>query len=145
METKGRHLILEISGCDPEVLNSIEKVRDILTEAASRANAEVRETAFHRFYPQGVSGVVVISESHLSVHTWPEHGYAALDIYTCGEDTDPWKALKFAAEEFKAREVYLTSISRGERENGRFVHKITENLSGNLVEEIGEEAVDVVS
>jgi len=145
METKGRHLILEISGCDPEVLNSIEKVRSILTEAANRANAEVRETAFHRFHPHGVSGVVVISESHLSVHTWPEHGYAALDIYTCGEDTDPWKALKFAAEGFKAKEVYLTSISRGERENGRFVHKITENLSGNLVEEVGEEAVDVVS
>lgn len=72
MDTKGMHLILELSGCEREIINDLDEVRRILTEAAIVANAEVLETVFHKFSPQGVSGVVVISESHLSIHTWPE-------------------------------------------------------------------------
>ena len=113
MRTLGTHIIIECSGCNPDILNDLEAVKRILTEAAIAAKAEVRERAFHRFAPQGVSGVVVISESHLSIHTWPEYGYAALDIYTCGENTMPWKACNYAAREFEAKNVKITEIKRG--------------------------------
>jgi S-adenosylmethionine decarboxylase len=113
MRTLGTHIIIECSGCNPEILNDMEAVKKILTEAAIAARAEVRERAFHRFTPQGVSGVVVISESHLSIHTWPEYGYAALDIYTCGDSTMPWKACDYAASKFEAKHTKITEIKRG--------------------------------
>jgi S-adenosylmethionine decarboxylase len=68
----GTHIIVELSDCDPQILSDVDKVTNILVKAANEANAEVLQTAFHRFNPQGVSGVVVIAESHLSIHTWPE-------------------------------------------------------------------------
>jgi S-adenosylmethionine decarboxylase len=142
METKGMHLILELSGCDREIINDIEKVRQVLTEAAIVANAEILETVFHKFSPQGVSGVVVISESHLSIHTWPEKGYAAIDIYTCGKHTMPWEAYKFIKKQFKANKIYLTSLQRGEFENGIYKHRV-EKVGIEKGEEIDE--LDVVS
>ncbi len=88
----GRHILCEAYGCDPEVLNDRKVVEQIMVDAALLTGAEVREVAFHKFSPQGVSGVVVISESHLAIHTWPELGYAAIDVFTCGDTVDPWKA-----------------------------------------------------
>ncbi|MBC7194620.1 MAG: S-adenosylmethionine decarboxylase proenzyme [Caldisericia bacterium] len=142
METKGMHLILELSGCDREIINDIEKVRQVLTEAAIVANAEILETVFHKFSPQGVSGVVVISESHLSIHTWPEKSYAAIDIYTCGKHTMPWEAYKYIKRHFKAKKIYLTSLQRGEFEGGIYKHKI-EKVGTEEGEELDE--LDVVS
>ncbi len=72
--------------------NDRKVVEQIMVDAALLTGAEVREVAFHKFSPQGVSGVVVISESHLAIHTWPELGYAAIDVFTCGDHVDPWKA-----------------------------------------------------
>jgi len=115
MQTLGTHIIIECSGCNPEILNNLEAVKRILTEAAIAAKAEVKERAFYRFAPQGVSGVVVISESHLSIHTWPEYGYAALDIYTCGDKAMPWKACLYAAREFQTTNIKITEIRRGIR------------------------------
>ena len=63
------------------------------------------ESAFHRFEPQGVSGTVILAESHLSIHTWPEKGYAAMDFYTCGDHTDPWLACEYAAQTLGAKSV----------------------------------------
>ena len=68
-----------------------------MVNAALEAGAEVRELVFHKFSPQGVSGVVVISESHLAIHTWPELGYAAVDVFTCGEKVNPWDACNFSS------------------------------------------------
>ena len=113
MLTLGKHFIVELSECNLEVLNDLSKVKEILSQAAVNANAEVKELAFHHFYPQGVSGVVVIAESHISVHTWPENGYAALDIYTCGEKADPRIACEYIAKEFSAGTVHMTEINRG--------------------------------
>ena len=110
MQTFGRHLILELSGCSPEIISDLEKVREYMIQAAIKAGAEVRTTAFHRFRPQGVSGVVVIAESHLSLHTWPEYGYVALDIYTCGDTTEPWRACEFLADCFQAKEIFTLSV-----------------------------------
>jgi S-adenosylmethionine decarboxylase len=112
-ETIGRHYIVEASGCDPKVIGSVEKVQQILVKAAEIAGAQVWSISFSRFPPQGVSGVVVISESHISTHTWPEYGYVALDIYTCGKNVDPEKAVVFAVEAFGSSTSHITEITRG--------------------------------
>jgi len=113
----GRHVLAEIHGCPFEVLNNVAKVEDIMVRAALEAGAEVREVVFHKFSPQGVSGVVVISESHLAIHTWPELGYAAVDVFTCGGKVDPWDACNYLAEMFKATSVDAKETQRGTRYN----------------------------
>ncbi len=112
-ETIGHHYIVEASGCDPKVIGSIEKVQQILVKAAEVSGAQVWSISFSRFPPNGVSGVVVISESHISTHTWPEYGYVAIDIYTCGKQVDPEKAVVFAVEAFGSSTSHITEITRG--------------------------------
>lgn len=113
MQGLGRHILAEVYGCEFRILNDLDRIREILVSAALSAGAEVRETAFHRFSPQGVSGVVVISESHIAIHTWPELGYAALDVFTCGERVDPWVAMDAIVKDFKASQVTASEIKRG--------------------------------
>ncbi|MDN5348177.1 MAG: S-adenosylmethionine decarboxylase [Clostridia bacterium] len=113
MRALGRHVLAEVYGCSFEALNDIDKVREIMVNAALVAGAEIREVCFHKFSPQGVSGVVVISESHLAIHTWPELGYAAVDVFTCGEKVNPWEACKYLSEKFQAAQVHATEIQRG--------------------------------
>ncbi|SMB98174.1 adenosylmethionine decarboxylase proenzyme [Thermanaeromonas toyohensis ToBE] len=113
MRALGRHILAEIYGCSFELLNDIKKVEEIMVNAALAAGAEIREVCFHKFSPQGVSGVVVISESHLAIHTWPELGYAAVDVFTCGERVNPWEACKYLTDKFQAEEVHATEIQRG--------------------------------
>lgn len=125
MKALGTHIIVELSDCNAQILSDVNQVASILVAAAKAANAEVLQTAFHRFSPQGVSGVVVIAESHLSIHTWPEFGYAAMDIYTCGEHTQPWKACRFAAAEFQAKQMLTTEVRRGmPDEDGVYSHVV---------------------
>ncbi|MGE5509158.1 MAG: adenosylmethionine decarboxylase [Chitinophagales bacterium] len=109
----GRHVLCEMYECDPEVLNDRKLIERILVDAALEAGAEVREVAFHKFSPQGVSGVVVISESHLAIHTWPELGYAAVDVFTCGERVNPWTACDYIKLKFHAGEVKASEVPRG--------------------------------
>ena len=85
MKATGRHLLVEYRNCDPDILNNPARVEELMQKAALAAEATIVASVFHQFSPQGVSGVVVIEESHLSIHTWPEHGYAAVDFFTCGE------------------------------------------------------------
>lgn len=113
MKALGRHVLAEIHGCDFDILNDLKKVEEIMVNAALEAGAEVREFVFHKFSPQGVSGVVVISESHLAIHTWPELGYAAVDVFTCGDKVDPWDACKFLTEKFNAQQVDAKEVERG--------------------------------
>lgn len=130
MKALGCHIIAELSECRPEVLADLDQVQAIMIQAAKEAKAEVREVAFHKFNPQGVSGVVVIAESHLSIHTWPEYGYAAIDIYTCGDSTDPWKACLYLAREFGASRVASTEVERGlSTEAGLYFHTIASHIS----------------
>ena len=109
----GHHYIIEASGCDPDILGDVGRVQQILVKAAEVAGAKVWAVSFHRFHPHGVSGVVVISESHLAVHTWPEFKYAAMDIYTCGDQVDPEKGIEYAVEAFKASSSHITEMTRG--------------------------------
>ncbi|MFO7151816.1 MAG: adenosylmethionine decarboxylase [Bacillota bacterium] len=113
MKALGRHILAEIYDCDANILNDRELIEEIMVKAALEAGAEVREVAFHKFSPQGVSGVVVISESHLTVHTWPELGYAAVDVFTCGEKVNPWDACNYIAESFKAKHMTASEVKRG--------------------------------
>lgn len=121
MSALGRHVLAEAEGCDPTILNDPLKVESIMVTAALQAGAEVREVAFHRFSPQGVSGVVVISESHLAIHTWPELGYAAVDVFTCGERVDPWSAVNYIIAHFEAQRCSTQEITRGLMENSRVI------------------------
>ena len=113
MKQLGRHVLAEIFGCDDNTLNDISKVEEILVNAALEAGAEVRECAFHKFSPQGVSGVVIISESHLAIHTWPELGYAAVDVFTCGDRVNPWDACNYISEHFCAEQMSAQELERG--------------------------------
>ncbi len=113
----GHHYIVEASGCDPKIIGNVEKVQQILVRAAEASGAQVWSISCSKFPPDGVSGVVVISESHISTHTWPEKGYAALDIYTCGNRVKPEKAVLFAVEAFGAATSHITEITRGIDEN----------------------------
>ncbi|GAW91889.1 adenosylmethionine decarboxylase [Calderihabitans maritimus] len=113
MNALGRHVLAEVYGCSFEILNDIDRVEEIMVQAALKAGAEVREVVFHKFSPQGVSGVVVISESHLAIHTWPELGYAAVDVFTCGERVNPWDACNYMKEMFEAEHVEAREVTRG--------------------------------
>ncbi len=146
MLTIGKHIIVELSNCDANIINDLVEVKKILIKASLLANAEIKELAFHRFSPQGVSGVVVIAESHISVHTWPEYGYAALDIYTCGDKTEPLKACNYIAETFKAENIFATEIERGLEDPTKkvFLHKKI-NIKGKKEKNEREEFMDVVS
>lgn len=84
MDTKGQHLIIDAFECQSAILNNAEQLKELLSKAIEHIGMEILSTHFHSFSPQGVTGVIGISTSHFSIHTWPEHGYVALDLYTCG-------------------------------------------------------------
>ncbi len=137
METVGHHYIVEGSGCDPDVIRRVEQVEQIMVRAAEVADVQVWAISFHRFQPTGVSGVVVISESHLSVHTWPEFGYVALDIFTCGDRAKPQAAVQHALKAFGAGNMHITEVTRGLDEGDKvFFHSMVtweETLPDNIL------------
>jgi S-adenosylmethionine decarboxylase len=128
LKALGRHIVCELSGCDPEFLSDVDSIHAMMVSAAKIARATIMESAFHRFEPQGVSGTVILAESHLSIHTWPEKGYAAMDFYTCGDHTDPWLACEHAASVLSAKSVLTTEFKRGiEKSDGEYTHVVTQD------------------
>ena len=113
MQTVGKHLILELWDCDVESLSSVTFVKDLITTAARKANATVIDIVCHGFDPGGVTGVVVLAESHISIHTWPERAYAAVDIFTCGDTIDPQDAASYLGERLCAKNSSVIIIERG--------------------------------
>ena len=113
MNALGKHLLLELKDCDREVLNDLNFLKGMLSVAASEAGATVLGESFHQFSPQGVSGVVIIAESHLFIHTWPECGYAAIDIFTCGDTVQADKAARRLIRELKSKNHSMLEIQRG--------------------------------
>ena len=112
LKATGRHLLVEYHECNREVLNNLNTVETLMCTAAKAAKASVVGSVFHPFVPHGVSGVVVIEESHLSIHTWPEHGYAAVDFFTCGECI-PEKAHEVLLKGLDARSAEIMHVKRG--------------------------------
>lgn len=114
MDALGIHVLAEYYDCNAEILNDSRKIELCMNDAAEVAGATVVSSAFHTFNPHGISGVVVIAESHLSIHTWPEYGYAAVDIFTCGEVVDPWKAFARLKESLESTHYSTIEMKRGQ-------------------------------
>lgn len=117
MNALGRHLLLELKDCNAEVLNDLDLLKNCLRDAAQKIGATVVNECFHEFSPHGISGVLVISESHLCIHTWPEYGYAAVDIFTCGDSTKPELAVKPLIEKLGSKNPSLIELKRGVLQN----------------------------
>ena len=112
MTALGNHILVEFMGCIPEVMNDVSVIEEAMVSAAEIARATVINSTFHHFSPYGVSGVVVIQESHLAIHTWPEYGYAAVDLFTCGE-MDAWISFDHLKKVFGAKNYSALEMRRG--------------------------------
>ncbi len=113
MNALGRHLLLELKDCNKEMLNDSEFLRNFLCETAEQIGATVVNQAFHKFSPQGVSVVVLIAESHICIHTWPEYGYASVDVFTCGNSIEPKNAINLLVAKLEAKESSFIELKRG--------------------------------
>jgi S-adenosylmethionine decarboxylase proenzyme len=113
LKALGKHLLLELNGCDHKLLNDISFIKETMLAAAKESGATVLGESFHQFSPQGVSGVIIIAESHLTVHTWPEHGYAGADIFTCGTRVKPEKAAEVIIAKLKPSTHSIILMERG--------------------------------
>ncbi len=111
IKSVGQHILLEFWGA--KGLNSIKIIRRALTQAVETSGATLLKIELHKFSPQGVSGVVLIAESHISIHTWPQYQYAAIDVFTCGSKVDPYKAISSLKKNLKPKKVQILEIKRG--------------------------------
>ena len=110
----GKHILAEYFECECTFLDSEPDIRSLMLEAATRSGATVVGDIFHHFSPQGVTGVVVVAESHLAIHTWPEFGYASVDIFTCGTRVDPWIGFEYIKEKLQSKRWVSKEIARGD-------------------------------
>lgn len=113
VQSLGNHLIIELYECHSDMINDAKQVEERLIEAVRISGAKMVQSVIHKFNPHGISGVIVIEESHFSVHTWPEYGYCALDIFTCGDEIDYYSALHYLKNEFQAQNLSVTEMKRG--------------------------------
>jgi S-adenosylmethionine decarboxylase len=109
----GTHLLIELRRCDEELLDNIRYIEEAMVGAANQAGATIVGRSFHKFDPRGVTGIIAIAESHLSIHTWPEHGYAAVDIFTCGTAFKPREAAGLIIDRLRCEVPTITEIERG--------------------------------
>jgi len=117
--TLGRHLIVELYGCDPCLLDDADFLKIQCATAATAMGATIVNVHAHRFQPVGVSVVVVLSESHLAMHTWPEHGTASLDIFVCRPEVDPHLAKSSLANSLRAARMAELELDRGNLDTRR--------------------------
>ncbi|MGH2457315.1 MAG: adenosylmethionine decarboxylase [Chloroflexota bacterium] len=113
MKALGQHLLIELYGCDPGVLDDLEHVQQTLLRAADLVSASVIQVVAHKFQPCGVTVVVAIAESHLSIHTWPEYGYAAVDVFTCRPEPLTTDVQDFLISSMRATDATSVELKRG--------------------------------
>ncbi|QWR76062.1 adenosylmethionine decarboxylase [Candidatus Magnetomonas plexicatena] len=113
MHALGKHLLIELRECNPSKIIDLREVTDALVGAARAAKATIVDVSFHEFNPFGISGMVIIAESHLSIHTWPEYNYAAVDIFTCGDIINPDLAAKYLIDKFESKSPSVMEMKRG--------------------------------
>jgi len=109
----GYHIIADFYGCEPSILDNVKLIRRVLREAVSNANMKPVGEVFKKFQPYGVTGIIALEESHISIHTWPEHGFASVDIFTCGEKSKPHVALELIKLVLKPSKVKVKEMERG--------------------------------
>lgn len=109
----GTHMLIEFYGCNSEVLNDIGIISSALKEAAIATGASICGSCFHEFNLQGITGALILSESHISIHTWPEYQYAAIDIFTCGETVDPIFGYLSIKNRLLPQKTYVRVMDRG--------------------------------
>ncbi len=136
MRVLGQHILVELYGCNSNILNNVDLITKFMEEAAEKSNATIVNSAFHHFSPHGVSGVVVISESHLAIHTWPEHNYAAVDLFTCGSGVEPLKAFEVLKSRFKATHFVTREIKRGLPDPGEQSGSRIQNKQQQILQQI---------
>ena len=124
MTDLGTHVLLDLEGCPEDLLRDDARIRSGLRKAALEAGATIVGEAFHTFNPPGVSGVILIAESHLSVHVWPEYDYVAIDFFSCGEEVIPQAAIDVLEARLKPARQDIRRIDRGQAvdQAGRRVH-----------------------
>jgi len=122
----GTHLLVELRDCNPDILKNLNMVKDAMVSAAKEAKATIIDVSFHEFNPFGISGMVVIAESHLSIHTWPEYNYAAVDIFTCGDIIKPEVAAQYLIQKFESKTPSIVEMKRGilSLTNEKLPHKV---------------------
>ena len=108
----GQHLLVDFDNCQ-SMVDTSDQLEQIMLKTARKINATIVTSSFHEFNPQGLSGVVVIAESHLAIHTWPEHNAACVDLFTCSAEMDSMAGIAFLFESFSAQSVSIETISRG--------------------------------
>lgn len=116
MRSLGSQIVADFYGCSADYLANVEFITDAMLEAARHAQCTIVTQSFHHFSPYGVSGAVIVAESHLAIHTWPEYGYAAVDIFTCGDIIKPEEALDYLKEALMATQVSTVEMKRGQVE-----------------------------
>jgi len=114
LESLGKHILVDFYDCDPHLLNDVVYIEKSMEEAARASNATLINSTFHHFSPYGVSGVIVIQESHLAIHTWPEYGFASVDLFTCGNLLDPWISFDVLRKGLKAAHQSAIEMRRGQ-------------------------------
>jgi S-adenosylmethionine decarboxylase proenzyme len=114
MKFLGKQYMVELKGCDSKLLDDPDFIGKIMTEAALKANATIVQQFFHQFSPFGVSGTIVIAESHINIHTWPEHNYAAIDIFTCSDTLIAENAIQHLKISLKAKDCTTSMMNRGQ-------------------------------
>lgn len=110
--SNGRHLILDLYECDSGILDDYEELQRLLEASLVMAGANILRIFGEKFKPQGVTLLALLSESHASIHTWPEIGYAAIDLYTCGDTTNTHKAAEFLKKKLHAKEINEIELTR---------------------------------
>ena len=112
-KTLGLHILADLYGVDFDKLDHVEDVRELLEGAVKYAGLSKLSSHFHQFYPHGATGVILLEESHISIHTWPEHGYAAIDVYTCGGKEKTFKTMEYILKVLKPKRVDEKVAERG--------------------------------
>jgi S-adenosylmethionine decarboxylase len=109
---KGKHYLIDLYNCNAVKINDPIFIEKLLTDASNIARSTLLDLKLHLFEPQGITGFALLAQSHISIHTWPENGYTAVDIYTCGKDTDPSEAAKFIVKELEAEKHLTKNFAR---------------------------------
>lgn len=112
MANQGHHVILDLYGCDSYLLDDYDYLYEVMCDAMSLANANLLNLSGYKFDPQGVTLLALLAESHASIHTWPPEGYAAIDVYTCGENMNTRRAIEYWKEKLKAETTVEREVLR---------------------------------